>query len=198
MLGVQDLPAGPECTAGGADEAEPRACAGRWRRAGRRVQQLRQEDPDHRDRPAQPARARPQRPGLPPLRPHPHAAPPRRDRQPRRDAALARRAERARAQQAQCRQQLRSAAEQKRAEDEADRPGCAGCGTTFDNDRWQITRLSPTPGSRCHPTLCEPCEAKTVATEDQAERDRLEQEAAETAEKAPSGWRSRFRPGQAP
>lgn len=41
--------------------------------------------------------------------------------------------------------------------------------------------------------LCEPCEAKTVAAADQAERDRLEVEAAVTAEKA-HGWRSRFGP----
>lgn len=116
---------------------------------------------------------------------------------PRRDAVLARRAERARAQQEEYQEQLRRAAEQKRAEHEAARPACAGCGTKLDNDRWENTRLSPETGHRWHPTLCEPCEDKTVAAEDQAERDRLEQEAAETAEKA-RGWRSRFRPGQAP
>ncbi|MFE3865498.1 hypothetical protein ACFXPT_34485 [Streptomyces goshikiensis] len=104
---------------------------------------------------------------------------------------------RARAQQEAYQEQLRRAAEQKRAEHEAARPACAGCGMKFDNDRWQTTRLSPTPGTRRHPALCEPCEAKTVATEDQAERNRLEREATETAEKA-CGWRSRFRPGQAP
>ncbi|WP_406514030.1 hypothetical protein OG851_40480 [Streptomyces sp. NBC_00161] len=38
---------------------------------------------------------------------------------------------------------------------------------------------------------------KAVAAAEQAERDRLEAEAAATAEKA-RGWRSRFRPGQAP
>ncbi|ATZ22027.1 hypothetical protein SLAV_38905 [Streptomyces lavendulae subsp. lavendulae] len=118
---------------------------------------------------------------------------------PRRDAVLALRAERALVQHAEYQEQLRRAAEQKRAEHEAGRPVCAGCGTKFDNDRWENTRLSPEPGHRWHPTLCEPCEAKTVAAEDQAERDRPEQEAAiaETAEKA-RGWRARFRPGQAP
>ncbi|MET9887637.1 replication-relaxation family protein [Streptomyces sp. NPDC006430] len=118
---------------------------------------------------------------------------------PRRDAVLARRAERARAQQEEYQEQLRRAAEQKRAEREAARPACVGCGTKFDNDRWENTQLSPEPGHRWHPTLCEPCEAKTVAAADQAERDRLEAEAAETAETAEKarGWRSRFRPGQA-
>ncbi|WP_411107678.1 hypothetical protein [Streptomyces sp. cmx-4-9] len=55
--------------------------------------------------------------------------------------------------------------------------------------RGNNTRPSPQPGRRWHPTLCEPCE-------DKAERDRLEAEAAATAEKA-RGWRSRLRPGQA-
>ncbi|WP_369776368.1 hypothetical protein [Streptomyces sp. R33] len=66
----------------------------------------------------------------------------------------------------------------------------------FDTDRWENTRLSPEPGHRWHPTLCEPCEATAVAAADQAERDRLEAEAAAMAEKV-RGWRSRFRPGQA-
>lgn len=44
---------------------------------------------------------------------------------PRRDAALARRAERARAQQTEYQEQLRRAAERKRAEREAARPACA-------------------------------------------------------------------------
>ncbi|MET9695044.1 hypothetical protein ABZY81_42875 [Streptomyces sp. NPDC006514] len=115
---------------------------------------------------------------------------------PRRDAVLARRAERMK-EQAEYQEQLRRAAEQKRAEREAARPVCAGCGTKFDNDRWENSRLSPEPGHRWHPTLCEPCEDKTVAAADQAERDRLEAEATVTAEKA-RGCRSRFRPGQAP
>ncbi len=116
---------------------------------------------------------------------------------PRRDAALAHRAEQARAQQEEYQEQLRRAAEQKRAEHEAARPACASCGTKFGDGRWENTRFSPEPGHRWHPTLCEPCEAKAVAAADQAERDRLEQEAAETAEKARC-WRSRFRPGQSP
>ncbi|MEU9032777.1 replication-relaxation family protein [Streptomyces sp. NPDC048383] len=116
---------------------------------------------------------------------------------PRRDAALTRRAERSRAQQADHQEQLRRAAEQKTAEHEATRPACAGCGTKFDNARWENTRWSPEPGHRWHPTLCEPCETETVAAADQAERDRREAEAEPTAEKARS-WRSRFRVGQAP
>ncbi|MFD9419493.1 replication-relaxation family protein [Streptomyces goshikiensis] len=104
---------------------------------------------------------------------------------PRRDADLARWAERARAQQAQYQEQLRRAAEQKKAEREAARPVCASCGTKFDDDGWDS------------PTLCEPCEAKAAGAADRAERDRLEAEVAATAEKA-GGWLSRFRPGQAP
>ncbi|OKK10606.1 hypothetical protein AMK16_33145 [Streptomyces sp. CB00455] len=69
----------------------------------------------------------------------------------RRDAVLARRAERARAQQEEYPEQLRRAAAQKRAEHEAARPVCAGCGTKFDNDRWENTRLSPEPGPRWDP-----------------------------------------------
>ncbi|MCX4808810.1 hypothetical protein OG594_45950 [Streptomyces sp. NBC_01214] len=115
---------------------------------------------------------------------------------PRRDAVLARRAERVEPQQAEYQEKLRRAAEQRRAERGAARPACAGCGTTFDNDRWENTQLSPEPGNRWYPKLCEPCEADTVAAADQAERNRLEAEAAATAEKA-RGWRSRFRPGQA-
>ncbi|MFD5513532.1 hypothetical protein ACFWIB_38140 [Streptomyces sp. NPDC127051] len=106
---------------------------------------------------------------------------------PRRDAVLARRAERMKAQQSEYQEQLRRAAEQKRAEREATRPACAGCGTKFDNDRWENTELSPTPGNRWHPTSCEPCEAKTVAAADQAERDRLVQEVAATAERPAAG-----------
>ncbi|MFH8642553.1 hypothetical protein [Streptomyces goshikiensis] len=96
------------------------------------------------------------------------------------DAVLARRAERARAQQEEYQEQLRRAAEQKRAEREAARPACASCGTKFDDDGGDS------------PTLCEPCEAKAVAAADRAEHDRLKAEVAATAEKA-GGWFSRFR-----
>ncbi|MGW4186307.1 hypothetical protein ACWEK2_29575 [Streptomyces albidoflavus] len=44
--------------------------------AARRPPSLRPEDPDHRGRTAQPARARPGRPGVPPVRPRPPAAAP--------------------------------------------------------------------------------------------------------------------------
>ncbi len=57
------------------------------------------------------------------------------------------------AQQAEYQEQLRRAAEQKKAEREAARPACAGCGTKFDTDRWENTQLSPDPGHRWHPTL---------------------------------------------
>ncbi|MGW7193889.1 hypothetical protein ACWGIP_32870, partial [Streptomyces sp. NPDC054838] len=62
---------------------------------------------------------------------------------PRRDAVLARRAERMKVQQGEYQEQLRRAAEQKKAERDAARPACASCGTKFDNDRWENTQLSP-------------------------------------------------------
>ncbi|GHB32556.1 replication-relaxation family protein [Streptomyces chryseus] len=116
---------------------------------------------------------------------------------PRRDAAIAREREEMKVRQEEYQEQLRRATEQKRAEREARRPVCAGCATKLDDDRWKAATDYPKPAPRWHPTLCRPCEQKTVAAADQAERDRLEAEAAETAEKA-RGWRSRFRPGQAP
>lgn len=87
-------------------------------------------------------------------------------------------------------------AEENKAKQEARRPHCAECGAKFPDDRWKTAEAYPKPAPRWLPRLCEPCEDKTLAAQDQAERDRLAAEAAATAEKA-RGWRSRFRPGHA-
>ncbi|MGW4690653.1 hypothetical protein ACWEPM_38050 [Streptomyces sp. NPDC004244] len=98
------------------------------------------------------------------------------------------------ARQEEYQKQLRRATEQKKAEREARRPVCAGCGKKLEDDRWKAAEAYPKATPRWHPTLCGPCETKTVAAANQAERDRLEAEAAATADTA-RGWRSRFRPG---
>lgn len=116
---------------------------------------------------------------------------------PRRDAVLARERERMKVRQEEYQGQLRRVAEENKAKQEARRPICAECGAKFPDDRWKTAEAYPKPALRWLPTLCKPCQDKALAAADQAERDRLEAEAAETAEKA-RGWRSRFRPGQAP
>ncbi|MFE9796755.1 hypothetical protein ACFYRL_34060 [Streptomyces goshikiensis] len=88
------------------------------------------------------------------------------------------------AQQEEHQEQPRRAGEQKRAEREAARPVCAGCGTKFDNDRWSNAAASRESGHRWHPTLRETCEERAVAAADQAERDRSEAAAPATAENA--------------
>ncbi|MGP3992054.1 replication-relaxation family protein [Streptomyces sp. 3N207] len=110
---------------------------------------------------------------------------------PRRDAALARR--RAEIREEQRRRQAR----------EARRPVCKDCGHKFTDDRWaavDVRDWSQPPES--HPHLCEDCQHRAVAAEQQAQADacerkeqerlRKEQEAAQAARKA-GGWLSRFR-----
>lgn len=91
------------------DRAHPAPVGGEA--AAGRLPPLRGEDPDHRGRPAQPARARPGRSGVPPLRPHPSQ--PLRDAigNPRREAADARAWEEAKARQDAYQAQVRRAAQ---------------------------------------------------------------------------------------
>ncbi|MEU2135166.1 hypothetical protein [Streptomyces sp. NPDC018352] len=49
-------------------------------------------------------------------------------------------------------EQLRRSAVQQKAEREARRPACTGCGTKFTDDRWKAAAAYPTPGPRWHPT----------------------------------------------
>ncbi|WP_326734042.1 hypothetical protein [Streptomyces sp. NBC_01022] len=88
-------------------------------------------------------------------------------------------------------EQLRLAAEQCEAEREARRPGCADCGERLSGNRWEAAQGYPAPTGRWRPALCEGCEARAVAADTQAEREREAQERAMPEQKA--GWRSRFR-----
>ncbi|MFD7206281.1 hypothetical protein [Streptomyces sp. NPDC059893] len=112
----------------------------------------------------------------------------------RRDAALARSRQAAREEQ-------QRRAEREAAEREAQRPVCADCGHKFTDDRLEATDFRNWQNPASHPHLCEDCQSRAVAVEQQAEadeRDRQEQERlrqeqeAEAAQKA-GGWLSRFR-----
>ncbi|MEV8062487.1 replication-relaxation family protein [Streptomyces antimycoticus] len=115
---------------------------------------------------------------------------------PREDAAIAR--SRAEAREAQRRREERDVAER-----EARRPVCADCGRKFSDDRWKaVDRRDWSLPRQSHPRLCEDCQSRAVAAEQQAEADererqeqeRLRQEAEEqAAAQKVSGWFSRFR-----
>ncbi|GAA1149156.1 replication-relaxation family protein [Streptomyces javensis] len=115
---------------------------------------------------------------------------------PRQDAALAR-------QRAAERERERRRAEQEAAAREARRPVCADCSRKFSDDRWKaVDRRDWSLPRQSHPRLCEDCQSRAVAVEQQAEADererqeqeRLRQESEEqaAAQKAMS-WFSRFR-----
>ncbi|MEV0982657.1 replication-relaxation family protein [Streptomyces sp. NPDC049915] len=114
----------------------------------------------------------------------------------RRDAYLARRHQAAR-------QGQRRRAEREAAQREARRPVCKDCGQKFTDNRWEAIGCTRDWRKRpSHPHLCENCQDRAVAAEQQAEADererqeqeRLRQEAEEqaAAQKA-GGWLSRFR-----
>ncbi|MGW6362181.1 replication-relaxation family protein [Streptomyces sp. NPDC055092] len=114
---------------------------------------------------------------------------------PRRDAALARSRQAAREEQ-------QRRAEREAAEREAQRPVCADCGRKFTDDRLEATDFRNWQNPASHPHLCEDCQSRAVAVEQQAEadeRDRLEQgrlrqeQEAEQAAQKTGGWLSRFR-----
>ncbi|MFF0110486.1 hypothetical protein [Streptomyces hirsutus] len=118
---------------------------------------------------------------------------------PRRDACLARRAE-AHGEGEQCR------AEREAAAREARRPAGADYGRKFTDDRWAAVGSQGWGQPReSHPYLCDDCQSRAVAAEQQAQADererqeqerlRREQEAelAEQADQKAGGWLSRFR-----
>ncbi|MFE2966736.1 replication-relaxation family protein [Streptomyces sp. NPDC059340] len=115
---------------------------------------------------------------------------------PRRDAALAHRRQAAREEQ-------RRRTEREAAAREARRPVCADCGRKFCDDRWAaVDRRGWGQSRESHPHLCEDCQSRAVAAQQQAEADererqeqerlRQEQEAEQAAQKS-GGWFSRFR-----
>ncbi|MFF7883251.1 replication-relaxation family protein [Streptomyces sp. NPDC020794] len=115
---------------------------------------------------------------------------------PRRDAAVAHRRQAAREEQ-------RRRTEREAAAREARRPVCADCGRKFSDDRWAaVDRRGWGQSRESHPHLCEDCQSRAVAAQQQAEADererqeqerlRQEQEAEQAAQKS-GGWFSRFR-----
>ncbi|MGW2248451.1 replication-relaxation family protein [Streptomyces hirsutus] len=94
-------------------------------------------------------------------------------------------------------EQLRRAAEQKRAEREARRPVCAGCGIRFTDERWKATEPAGWGALReTHPHLCDDCKQQAVTAERRAEHPQPEhQEHDQTVpeQKAGGTWLSRFR-----
>ncbi|MFF9453572.1 replication-relaxation family protein [Streptomyces flaveolus] len=82
------------------------------------------------------------------------------------------------------------------------RPVCADCGQKFTDARWEAIDTRDWSKRQSHPHLCEDCQDRAVAAEQQAdadererqEQERLRQEAEEqaAAQKA-GGWLSRFR-----
>ncbi|MER7497975.1 replication-relaxation family protein [Streptomyces pharetrae] len=114
----------------------------------------------------------------------------------RRDAYLARRRQAAREEQ-------RRREEREAAQREARRPVCADCGQKFTDARWEAIGYTRDWRKRqSHPHLCEDCQDRAVAAEQQAEADererqeqeRLRQEAEEqAAAQKVGGWLSRFR-----
>ncbi|MFC9431670.1 replication-relaxation family protein [Streptomyces sp. NPDC056987] len=115
---------------------------------------------------------------------------------PRRDAYVARR------RQADREEQRRRAVREAAAR-EASRPVCTDCRRKFTDDRWEAVGYTRDwTGRQTHPYLCEDCQSRVVAAEQQAEageRERQEQERlrqeeeAEQAEQKAGGWFSRFR-----
>ncbi|MFG3533219.1 replication-relaxation family protein [Streptomyces sp. NPDC047917] len=110
---------------------------------------------------------------------------------PRREAADTRRRAEQQAHQRAYKEQQRRAAEQQKAEREARRPACTGCGTKLTDDRWKAAQAHPTPGPQWHPTLCDGCEDQAVEAASRAENEHQEQEQI-PGQKA-GGWFSRLR-----
>ncbi|WLQ45124.1 replication-relaxation family protein [Streptomyces laculatispora] len=85
----------------------------------------------------------------------------------RRDAYLARRRQAAR-------EEERRREEERAAEREARRPTCADCGAKFTDDRWRAVGYTHRPES--HTNLCEDCQSRAVAAEQQAKADERERQ----------------------
>ncbi|MFF9490231.1 replication-relaxation family protein [Streptomyces sp. NPDC014676] len=116
---------------------------------------------------------------------------------PRREAADARQQAEYQARMREHKEQLRRAAEQQRAEREARRPVCVGCGTRFTDARWKAIEPAGWGVPReTHPHLCDDCKQQAVTAECQAEHTEdghQVQDRAVPEQKAGSTWLSRFR-----
>ncbi|MFD5072123.1 hypothetical protein ACIOEZ_17120 [Streptomyces sp. NPDC087866] len=105
---------------------------------------------------------------------------------PRREAHDRKQAEYA-ARQREHKEELRRIAAEHRAEREARRPVCAGCGTRFTDERWKAIEPAGWDAPReIHPHLCDDCKQRAITAERQAEQAVPEQ-------KADGIWLSRFR-----
>lgn len=111
---------------------------------------------------------------------------------PRMDAALARRRQHDEARRAAYQAEQQRKEREQAAVREARRPVCAECGATFPDGRWKTAETYPAPGPRWRPTLCAPCEDRTLNDELQAEQAERERQELEEVQKS-SGWLSRFR-----
>jgi hypothetical protein len=118
---------------------------------------------------------------------------------PRREAHDARRQAEYEAREREYKEQLHRAAEHQRAEREARRPVCAGCGTKFTDERWKAIEPSGWDAPReTHPHLCDDCKQRAVTAERQAEQathEHQEHDQAVPEQRTEGGWLSRFRPG---
>jgi hypothetical protein len=89
---------------------------------------------------------------------------------PRREAHDTRRQAECEAREREYKDQLRRAAEQKRAEREARRPVCACCGARFTDERWKPIESAGWDAPRGpHPHLCDDCKHQAITAERQAE-----------------------------
>ncbi|MEV2256910.1 replication-relaxation family protein [Streptomyces sp. NPDC050147] len=118
---------------------------------------------------------------------------------PRREAHDIRQRARYEARNREHQEQLRHAAEQQKAEREARRPLCAGCGTKFTDERWKAIETAGWDASReSHRHLCDTCKQEALTAEHQADQATLEHQELDRAVPEPrveGGWFSRFRTG---
>ncbi|MFJ9968889.1 hypothetical protein [Streptomyces avermitilis] len=115
---------------------------------------------------------------------------------PRREAHDARQQAEYEAREREYKEQLRRAAAQQRAEREARRPACAGCGTRFTDERWKAIESAGWDAPReTHSHLCDDCKQRAITAERQAEHTehaRQEHDQAVPEQKA-GRWLSRLR-----
>ncbi|MDX3406434.1 hypothetical protein PV708_09430 [Streptomyces sp. ME02-6977A] len=115
----------------------------------------------------------------------------------RREAHDARRQAEYAARQREHKEKLRRIAAQHRAEREASRPVCVGCGTRFTDERWRAIEPAGWGAPRdTHPHLCDDCKQQAITAERQAQQAGLEHQVHDQAvpeQKAGGTWLSRFR-----
>jgi hypothetical protein len=110
---------------------------------------------------------------------------------PRREAHVARQQAEYAARQREHKEELRRIAAEHRAEKEARRPVCAGCGTRFTDERRKaIEPAGWDAPCETHPHLCDDCKQRAITAERQAEQAGHEQAVPE--QKADGTWLSRF------